>query len=332
MGSAIYINFSKSNQSLTFWASTKRLLFIYLFTHLFNTACVRSTREGTVFTGVCLFTFRGEGGPHPRSRQGRGYPIQLTGGGGYPIPGPGRGYPIPSPGGGVPHPRSRWGYPWVKYYPIQSWMERYPIQSWMGYPPPTPSKTGWGIPLAKTEKINKKVLLHECKRHTARCQASAYYAGLSPNGGGGVTPSSPGWEDPVLTWKLGKTPPPVQTWDGVHPPPPRSVGWGTPSPSKTGWGIPLAKTEKINKKVLLHECKRHTARCIASAHYDGLSLNGAGGVTPSSPGWEGPVLTWELGNTPPPTPCRLGMGYTPSPRSVGWVPLSPPLPPRRGVD
>ena len=30
----------------------------------------------------------------------------LAGGGGYPIPGPGRGYPIPGPGRGVPHPRS----------------------------------------------------------------------------------------------------------------------------------------------------------------------------------------------------------------------------------
>ena len=38
-----------------------------------------------------------------------------------------------------------------------------------------------------------------------------------------------------------------------------------------------------NKKVLLCECKRHTARHVASAHSVALSSDGRGGVPPSSP-------------------------------------------------
>ena len=77
-------------------------------------AYVRTT-GGYVFTGVCLFTFRGggypisglsRGGPHLSSRE-TGYPIPDPGPWGYPIPGPG-GYPIPGPRG-VPHPRSGGG-------------------------------------------------------------------------------------------------------------------------------------------------------------------------------------------------------------------------------
>ena len=109
------------------------------------TARVRSTREGTVFTGVCLLTSRGGGypvqlmggTPFP-ARQG-GYPIQLMGGyplprsgwGGTPFPGPDGGVPpsqvqtggSPFPGldGGYPLPRSRWGVP--------------PSQVWRGVPP-----------------------------------------------------------------------------------------------------------------------------------------------------------------------------------------------------
>ena len=37
-------------------------------------------------------------------------------------------------------------------------------------------------------EINKEVLLRERKRHTARRVASARYAGLSPDGGGGGVP------------------------------------------------------------------------------------------------------------------------------------------------
>ena len=108
---------------------------------------------------------------------------------------------------------------------------------------------------------NKKVLLPECKRHTARCIASARYAG----GGGGVVPHPVmvggvvphpvivgGY--PIQSW-WGSTPgtphhpdlargypryplpsrpemgysPTIQTWDGVPPHHP-DLGWGTPHP------------------------------------------------------------------------------------------------------
>ena len=129
------------------------------------TARVRSTREGAVFTGVCLLTFR-EGVPHPRSG---GTPSQVWGvphlrSGGTPSQvwtGRGGGYPIPGLDGGVPHPRSGWGGT-----PSQVWMGlphprsgqgvphprvphrpgldgNPPHHDWMGYPP---IMTGWGIP------------------------------------------------------------------------------------------------------------------------------------------------------------------------------------------
>ena len=59
----------------------------------------------------------------------------------------------------------------------------------------------------------------------------------------------------------------------------------------------------INKKVLLRERKRHTARRVASARYAAL-CNGGGGVNPSQVGGY-------------PVPC-LGRGGTPS--QVGGVP------------
>ena len=64
---------------------------------------------------------------------------------------------------------------------------------------------------------NKKVLLHECKRHTARRVASARYAALSNGGWGGSTPT-------------------IQTWPGGYPPCP-DLGWGKP-PSRPGMGYP----------------------------------------------------------------------------------------------
>ena len=96
------------------------------------TARMRSTREGAVFTGVCLLTFRG-GTPSSWLR-------------GYPIRGPGKGVPHPAGGGtpsqfqvwdtpsswwGVPHPRSRW---WVVPHPRSRW-EGTPSQVWMGGTP-----------------------------------------------------------------------------------------------------------------------------------------------------------------------------------------------------
>ena len=81
---------------------------------------------------------------------------------------------------------------------------------------------------------------------------------------------------------------------------------------------------KQNKKVLLRERKRHTARCVASARYAALS-NGGGGGTPFSPGGGGyPRYPWpgldggggtldtpyhlDLVGVPP----RPGMGYPPT--------------------
>ena len=146
------------------------------------TGRVRSTREGTVFTGVCLLTFRGGypiqlvGGtpsiwwgvphpagkvPHPKSRWGVPHPAGGGGGGEYPIPGPGWGYPgylpwlgldggtqgTPWPGldgGGTPLARSGWweGYPGVT--PQLGLKGVLPIMTgWMGYPS---TMTGWGTP------------------------------------------------------------------------------------------------------------------------------------------------------------------------------------------
>ena len=51
----------------------------------FFTAHVRSTREGTVFKGVCL-SILGGGVPHPTSGQGIPYSQTRTGAQGYPIP------------------------------------------------------------------------------------------------------------------------------------------------------------------------------------------------------------------------------------------------------
>ena len=109
-------------------------------------------KEGTVFTGVFLSTFRGGGYPHladrgippsqvqvgyplPRSRQGVPLPRSRWG---YPLPrsrwwytsfqGPGEGAPFPGPDGGVPLPRSRWGVP-----PSQVG-QGVPLVSRMGYP------------------------------------------------------------------------------------------------------------------------------------------------------------------------------------------------------
>ena len=91
---------------------------------------------------------------------------------------------------------------------------------------------------------NKKVLLRERKRHTARRIASARFADLSPDGGG-VPPSSLGWVGTgvlhlVLDGGTLSTPdmgyPLVQTLDRValsrpgmgYPPPHPHLGWGNP--------------------------------------------------------------------------------------------------------
>ena len=96
--------------------------------------------------------------------------------------------------------------------------------------------------------LNKKILLRERKRHTARRVASARYAALFNGGGGlphpvldgwrgvpypvldggGVTPSSPGWGE-------GGTP--SRPGQGVGVPHPVLVQGGTPHP-ELEWGTP----------------------------------------------------------------------------------------------
>ena len=98
-------------------------------------AYVRTT-GGYVFTGVCLFNFRG----------GRGTPSQVWVRGGTPSQVWVGGYPISGLGRGVPHPRSRSGGVTTSQVwggtPFQV-RGRYPIPGpggYSGYPPPRNSK------------------------------------------------------------------------------------------------------------------------------------------------------------------------------------------------
>ena len=94
---------------------------------------------------------------------------------------------------------------------------------------------------------NKKDLLRECKRHTARRVASARYAALSNGGGYPIQSWGEGVSHPIMM--VGGYPitpsshcggggvpqvPLVQSWDGVPPP---DLGWGTPL-SRSGMGYP----------------------------------------------------------------------------------------------
>ena len=114
---------------------------------LIITARVRSTTGGYVFTGGCLFNFRGGGGelPHPADWGGgfTPYPIQLIGRDGYPIPGPGRGVPH-APDWGNPNPGLD-GVP-----PVQTWDEVTPQSTKNRWSPPPHPDLGWGIPPSKT--------------------------------------------------------------------------------------------------------------------------------------------------------------------------------------
>ena len=62
--------------------------------------------------------------------------------------------------------------------------------------------------------VNKKVLLRERKRHTARCVANTPYV--------------------VLTGY----PPPGGTWSGTPPPPPPGGTWSGGVPGQVPWGVP----------------------------------------------------------------------------------------------
>ena len=104
-------------------------------------------------------------------------------------------------------------------------------------------------------KKNKKVLLRERKRHTARRVASARYAALSNWWGVGGTPSSSGWRGYPIQSRVGGVTPsspdrgvgtPVQTLGAVLPPsaewgsPCLDLEWGIPHPD-LGWSTPLAR-------------------------------------------------------------------------------------------
>ena len=175
----------------------------------------------------------------------------------------------------------------------------------------------------------------------------------------GGTPSSPGWWDtqgnppPVLTW-TGVTP--SQVWTGIPPAPPLP-GWGTSSPSRgvdwhTKWKYYLSLSFKcgqyqivapewgcnpfwtkfiiFNKKILLREGKRHTARRVASACYADLSrgvpyLRSRGVPRPMSGGVPHPgsgvgvLHPRSGGGYPIPGPAR-GEGGTPSQTWPGYPP------------
>ena len=118
---------------------------------------------------------------------------------------------------------------------------------------------------------NKKVLLHERKRHTACCIASTHCAGLGgypiPGRGGTQSQVQGGTRSQVCggtqsqvqgvpSPRSGGLPhprsrgyPPTQTWDGVPPSldlgwstPYLDLGWGTPY-LDLGWGTPLPRPE-----------------------------------------------------------------------------------------
>ena len=100
----------------------------FLVCDVFITTCVRSKRESTVFTGVCLLTFQGGtpsswwGVPPSQVQVGEGVPPSSWHGG-VPHPADGGRYPLPRSRWGVPHPANG-GYPPSRGSPRQ------------GYPPP----------------------------------------------------------------------------------------------------------------------------------------------------------------------------------------------------
>ena len=135
--------------------------------------------------------------------------------------------------------------------------------------------------------FNKKVLLRERKRHTARHVASARYVG------GGVTPSSHGGYPPPSRPGQG-TPhhPDLARVTPHHPdlariPPPSRPGWGTPHP-RPGMGYPSHHQDLIGVPPTIK-------------NWPGYSPNhpDLAGVPPT------PDLGWGI---PHPRP---GMGYPP---------------------
>ena len=157
------------------------------------------------------------------------------------------------------------------------------------------------------------------------------YFGVPPIQTWDGVPSRPGMEHPHPDLGWGIPHPnlgcgtPTQTWDGVPPHP--DLGWVTPPTNGEQTDIP-----KYNKKVLLHERKRHTTHCIASTHCAALSnpdLVQGGLPSPRSgrvpspksggypiPGPGGYPIPGPGGRTPIPcprgTPSKVQGGGTPS--------------------
>ena len=175
---------------------------------------------------------------------------------------------------------------------------------------------------------NKKVLLRERKRHTARCVASTRYAALSnpdlvigggtpfrPGGGypGYPPPSRPGRGVPHPDLVRGY---PIQTWSGegvlrVAPTPSRPGQGdtsGIPLPSRPDWGVPrvsptIQTWSGEYPRYLLH----HPDLTWGTPHPD------LGWGTPW-PEMEYPPYLDLRWSTPPPS---LEMGY-PSYLDLGW--------------
>ena len=80
-----------------------------------------------------------------------------------------------------------------------------------------------------------------------------------------------------------------------------------------------AGVSTFNKKFLLHEHKRHNARCVASTRC--AALFGKGGGT-TYPGWGRGYLPWMMGTYLGLGTTTLAMGYLP--RMGGTPPIPPP--------
>ena len=198
--------------------------------------------------------------------------------------------------------------------------------------------------------INKKVLLRERKRHTARRVASARYAALSrgegtlphPRVGGYPIPGWRGYPSHVLI--VGEYPIPGWgvSWPGLdvggtthHPdlaggyPPSSRPGCSTPPPSRPGWGTPPHHPDLA----------RRVVPWVPLSSRSGQGTPPGWG-TPPDLGWHTPQ-TWDgvppshyqdLDGLLPPSPQRWGtpprpeMGYPPPPTIQIWTRYPPPPP------
>ena len=154
-------------------------------------------------------------------------------------------------------------------------------------------------------KLNKKVLLRERKRHTARCVASTRYAGLvgTPATGGGVPPAWI-WMGGAPCPGTGGTPGTQSALDGVAKVPPHQLDGVPPLP---GPGVPHFHFEIANDWLWLGVPW-------------GTPPSAGWGIPPSA-GWGTPPPHHQLDGVPPPT---IGKDKG-TPQSMTWkggTPLS----------